>query len=99
MCLFNVASDDYAHQVNYGHCFTFSLGLVGDDAVEKKGTPIDTLCNYLAKQLTYGTCYRLFLVLPLAIVTFFTPVITLIDIVLIYPVIYDGISFLYIFWM
>ena len=33
----------------------FSLGLVSDDPIDKRGTPIDTLSNYLAKRLTYGT--------------------------------------------
>jgi hypothetical protein len=30
------------------------LGLVSDDPVDKRGTPIDTLSNYLAKRLAYG---------------------------------------------
>ena len=33
-----------------------SLGLVSDDLVDKRSTPIDTLSNYLAKRLAYGQC-------------------------------------------
>ncbi|KAK7102549.1 alpha-aminoadipic semialdehyde synthase, mitochondrial-like [Littorina saxatilis] len=31
-----------------------NLGLLSDDLIDKKGTPIDTLSNYLAKRLAYG---------------------------------------------
>ncbi|XP_059138930.1 alpha-aminoadipic semialdehyde synthase, mitochondrial-like [Physella acuta] len=34
------------------------LGLIDDLPVEKRGTPIDTLCNYLAKRLSYGAHER-----------------------------------------
>ncbi|XP_041348560.1 alpha-aminoadipic semialdehyde synthase, mitochondrial-like isoform X2 [Gigantopelta aegis] len=30
------------------------LGLLGDEIIEKNGTPVDTLSNYLAKRLAYG---------------------------------------------
>ena len=32
----------------------YSLGLLDDQVIDKKGTPIDTLCHYLAKKLAYG---------------------------------------------
>ncbi|XP_059138929.1 alpha-aminoadipic semialdehyde synthase, mitochondrial-like [Physella acuta] len=34
------------------------LGLIDDDPVDKRGTPIDTLSNYLAKRLSYGVHER-----------------------------------------
>ncbi|BFZ08759.1 hypothetical protein BsWGS_11797 [Bradybaena similaris] len=34
------------------------LGLIDDDLIDKRGTPIDTLSNYLAKRLAYGTNER-----------------------------------------
>ncbi|KAI8782365.1 alpha-aminoadipic semialdehyde synthase mitochondrial [Biomphalaria glabrata] len=34
------------------------LGLVDDDPIDKKGTPIDTLSNYLAKRLAYAANER-----------------------------------------
>lgn len=34
------------------------LGLVDDDPIDKKGTPIDTLSNYLAKRLAYSAHER-----------------------------------------
>jgi hypothetical protein len=46
-------------------CFhIFSLGLLDDRVIEKKGTPLDTLCHYLAKKLAYGK-YRIYLCLLL----------------------------------
>lgn len=44
----------------YLYIFMFDvprLGLVDDDPIDKKGTPIDTLSNYLAKRLAYGECF------------------------------------------
>ncbi|KAK3738778.1 hypothetical protein RRG08_035658 [Elysia crispata] len=31
-----------------------NLGLISEDVIDKKGSPIDTLSNYLAKKLAYG---------------------------------------------
>jgi hypothetical protein len=30
------------------------MGLLGDDLIDKRGTPIDTLSNYLSKRLSFG---------------------------------------------
>ncbi|CAG5131011.1 unnamed protein product [Candidula unifasciata] len=34
------------------------LGLINNDPIDKRGSPIDTLSNYLAKRLAYGTNER-----------------------------------------
>ena len=36
-------------------CFTFfRMGLLDDELMDKKSTPIDTLSNYLSKRLAFG---------------------------------------------
>ena len=36
-------------------CFTFfRMGLLEDELMDKKSTPIDTLSNYLSKRLAFG---------------------------------------------
>lgn len=32
----------------------FSLGLLDEELIDKRDTPLDTLSNYLAKRLNYG---------------------------------------------
>ena len=32
----------------------FRMGLLDDEAMDKRGTPIDTLSNYLSKRLAFG---------------------------------------------
>ena len=34
--------------------YLYSLGLLGDTVIEKKATPIETICHYLESRLSYG---------------------------------------------